>query len=350
MVKSFKISKFNIDDKNIFIIAEIGVNHNGNLKVAKKLISEAKKAGANCVKFQTYEPNNLVDKNALKAKYQQKNTKDKKETQYEMLEKLKLTKDDHVELVKFCKKKNIIFLSTPYNFSDADFLHKINVPAFKLSSMHLTEYKFIEYVSLKKKPIIISTGMASEKDVSKAVKILKKNLGNKFILMQCTTDYPTKIEDANIKVIKNFKQKFNCHVGYSDHTMGVLATLLSLPLGIVAIEKHFTLNKQMKGPDHKCSLEPNEFKKLIDKIKVAKSLLGSEKKKISYAEKINSKIMKRSLYTKKRILKNNKITFFDLEFKRPLNGIPASFAEKVIGRIAKKKIEKNTKLNWNHFK
>ena len=267
-----------------------------------------------------------------------------------MLKKIAFKKEDHSDIINFCKKNKMIFLYTPYNVEDVDYLDKLGVSAFKLSSMHLTETKFVEYVCSKKKPIIISTGMSNFKEVKKTVQLVKSKLKNRFILMQCTTNYPSLESDANLNVLKTFKDKFNCFLGYSDHTSTNVSSILSVIYGVVAIEKHFTLNKNMAGPDHKCSLEPKELTKFINELKLAKLSLGSKKKKLTYAEKINSKVMKRSIYLRKNIKKGTKIKFLDLGFKRPLNGIPASEAEKIIGKIASKNLIKDDRLKNKDFK
>lgn len=350
MVKDFKLFNKKISSQNNpFIIAEIGVNHNGNLKIAKKLIDLAKNAKADCVKFQTFDPFNLVSLDAKKAPYQINNTKKKTQTQFEMLSKLKLSYTDHLDLIRHCKKKKINFLSTPYNFEDVDFLDKLNVGVFKLSSMHLSEPCFIEYVAKKKKPIILSTGMSTFDEVKIAVKIVKKYLRNKFILMQCTTNYPAREKDSNINVIKKFKDIFDCHVGYSDHTTNNVSAIAAVALGAVAFEKHFTLNKNLNGPDHRCSLSPSELVEYIRDIIKAKNCLGSYLKKILPIEKKNQKHMKRSIYAKRLIEKGQKIELKDLEFKRPQNGIPSSKANLLLGKKARKKIITNKLLNFKDF-
>ncbi len=350
MVKDFQISSKKISSKMTpFLIAEIGVNHDGSLKKAKKMIDVAKIAGADCVKFQTYNPFNLVSLDAKKAPYQMKNTKKKNESQFQMLKKLRLSYSDHKELIEYCKKKNILFLSTPYNFDDVELLHKLKVPAFKLASMHLSEPAFIEYVAKKNKPVIISTGMSEFREIKTAVKILKKYLKNKFIIMQCTTNYPAEYIEANIKVITKFKDYFNCHVGFSDHTLNSVSAIAATSLGAVAIEKHFTLNKNLKGPDHKCSLSPMELSKFISDIKCAKVCLGKKEKTLSSGEKKNEKFMKRSIFSKKLIKKGQKISIFDLEFKRPASGISSSKVNQIVGKVAKKNIPANILLNKSHL-
>jgi N-acetylneuraminate synthase/N,N'-diacetyllegionaminate synthase len=206
MHQHFKIGNINIGSKGkVFVIAEIGVNHNGKIDLAKKLIIKAAEAGADCVKFQTFSANNLVNKKAIKAPYQIKNT-NRKENQYEMLKKLELKRKHYPELIKLCKKKRLVFMSTPYNFDDVDFLHKIRVSAFKLSSMHLPETEFIKYVAKKNKPIIMSTGMGTVEEISTAINTMRKTKNKKLVLMQCTTNYPAKLKDSNLLVLPQLKK------------------------------------------------------------------------------------------------------------------------------------------------
>lgn len=350
MVKDIRISNFIISKKsNPFIIAEIGVNHNGKIALAKKMIDSAKRSGANCVKFQTFNAINLVTQDTPLAPYQTLNLKKKQKSQFEMLKKLQLNYQEHVDLMDYCKKKKILFLSTPYNFADVDMLNKLNVKAFKLASMHLTEPEFIEFVAKKGRPVIISTGMSNFKEVKVAVSILKKYLKNKFVILQCTTNYPASLKDSNISVLSKFNKNFSCHTGFSDHTNNSLSAITAISLGATVIEKHFTLNKNFSGPDHKCSLEPNEFLKYVNDLKLTKLALGNDEKKVTKEEKVNIKFMKRSIYVNKRLEKNYLLKLSDLEFKRPQNGIPSSKALKVIGKKLIKSINKNSRLSTKHI-
>ena len=255
MLKKFKIGSVKIGPKEkTFIIAEIGVNHNGSYRLAEKLIKEAKKAGADCVKFQTFTADTLTRKDAKKAPYQIKNTKNK-DNQYNMLKKLELKKEFYPKLIKICKKLNIIFLSTPYNFEDVDFLQNVGVQGYKFSSMHLTELKFIDYVSKKRKPVIISTGMSKMTEISKALKILKKNKNKNYVVLQCTTNYPSSTQDSNILCLNSFKKNFKCLVGFSDHTIGMEALIMAKSIGCRVYEKHFTINKMLSFDSVKLRLD-----------------------------------------------------------------------------------------------
>ena len=325
------------------------MNHNGDLQLAKKMVIEAKKCGADCVKFQTYKSDQVVSDKAPKAKYQLKNTS-KSETQLKMLSRLELTRKDFIKLNNFCLKKNIIFLSTPYNKEDVDFLTSIGVKAFKLASMHLTEIDFVNYVVSKNKPVFISTGMSNLNDIRKTIKKISKNKNKKIILLQCTTNYPSKIKDSNLNVLDTFKKNFNYIVGYSDHTMQDLSCLISIAKGAKVIEKHFTLNKKMKGPDHSSSFEPHEFKDMVNKIRNVEIILGSEKKFISNDEKKNMMRMKRSIYLSKSLKKNSLIYKDSLTYKRPNNGIPASKIYDIIGKKISKNLKSGHLLKWSDIK
>ena len=348
--KKFKIGNSYVGNKDkVFVIAEIGVNHNGNILLAKRLVDEAAKAGADCVKFQTFTADSLVNRSTPKTPYQIKNT-NKKENHYQMLKKLELKKSYYPELLRLCKKKKLVFMSTPYSFDDVNFLHKIKVPAYKFASMHLPETEFINYVAKKNKPMVMSTGMSSIKEISSAVNAIKKTGNKNLVLMQCTTDYPSKLSDANLLVLDYLKKKYQVIVGYSDHTASSTSAIASVALGARVIEKHFTLSKKMRGPDHSSSLEPKELREYIKNIREAELSLGSKFKKPSTAEKKNFKIMRRSIYSNKEIDKGSKIKLSMLEFMRPYDGIPVSDTHRVLNKTTKKKIKAYSKLKWSYFK
>lgn len=350
MLKKFKIGNFTINEKSkAFIIAEIGVNHNGSFKLAKKSIEEAKKSGANCVKFQTFSAETLSRKNASKAPYQIKNTKNK-DSQFKMLKNLELEKNFYPRLIRICKKLKIEFLSTPYNFEDVEFLHKLKVNAYKFSSMHLTETKFIEYVCKKKKPVILSTGMSQTSEIKEAIKTVRKSKNKQLILLQCTTNYPSKIEDSNILCLKSFKKKFKCIIGYSDHTTSNISAITAIALGAKVIEKHFTLDKKLRGPDHICSYNPKEFRSYVHDIRAAEVSLGEEKKKLSPIEKKNVKIMRRSIHSNKLILKGEKLNLKNLVFLRPNDGIPVKNLNRVLNKKALKNIQPFSRINLKDIK
>tara|TARA_B100000029_G_scaffold504902_1_gene584614 strand:+ start:302 stop:1309 length:1008 start_codon:yes stop_codon:yes gene_type:complete len=329
-----------------YIIAEAGVNHNGDIKIAHKLIEEAKKAGADCVKFQTFKAENLVTKNAPKAKYQLKVT-DNKESQFDMLKSLELNYNDYKELIEHCKKLNIDFMSTPYSFEDVDFLMKLNVDSFKIASGQLTELPFLEYVSKNKKPIFLSTGMSSMSEVEAAVEIITKNSNSKLVIFQCTTNYPSKISEANINVIDSFKAIPNIKVGYSDHVINNYACYAAVSKGVYAIEKHFTIDKLLPGPDHSCSLNPKQFEDLVYGIRQIEKSLGSFKKVPTKMESENILGMKRSLVYKKSIKKGTKLTLKHFAFKRPMNGLIPNNIEYFIGKQLNKNVSEDQLANFN---
>lgn len=323
------------------IIAEAGVNHNGSIKIAKKLIDVAKIAGADYVKFQTFEAEKLTTKKAKLADYQKKNLKQNR-SQYQMLKKLELKKKDHKNLINYCKRKKIKFLSTAFDLESLEFLvKKCKIDCIKIPSGEITNLPLLEKAASLKKKIFLSTGMSNLSEISLAIKILNKNGCKKkdITVLHCTTNYPAKPDELNLAALKLFKKKFKINVGYSDHSLGILAPIIALSYGASVIEKHFTLNKNLKGPDHKASLEPKELKEMVENIKRASLMIGKELKIISQAEKKNKQIARKSIVAKKRINKGEKFTRFNLTCKRPGNGISPMNWYKVIGKKAKKKFD-----------
>ena len=350
MKKQFKIgNKIVNEESKTFIIAEAGVNHNGDINLAKKLILEAKKAGADCIKFQTFKSDKLVTKHAQKAKYQRQST-GVSDAQYKMLKSLELSKEDFNHLNKYCKKNNIIFLSTPYNFDDVDFLEKIGSKAFKLASMHLTENEFIKYVAKKDKAFLISTGMSNQLEIDEVYKLLKKQKNQNFCILQCTTNYPIKDNEANLNVIKTFIKNYNCIIGYSDHTEDYLACIAAVALGAKIIEKHFTLDKKLRGPDHSSSINPKEFKKMVEDIRRTEVILGSKIKKKNKIEKDNEKFMKRGIVARKDLKKGSIITNKNIDFMRPFTGIKPNDFVKIIGKRVKRDVKKSERIYFKILK
>ena len=343
-IKNKKIGK----GQPVFIIAEAGVNHNGDYELAEKLVREAKKVGADCVKFQTFRAQKLVTEKSPKAGYQLLST-DPKESQFAMLQSLELGENEHFKLNKLCNQLGILFISTPYNFADVDFLARIPVPAYKLASMHLTESPMVKYVAKQKRPVIMSTGMSTLEDIKIAVKNFG-DVGNRdLIILQCTTNYPTSIKDVNLRTIKTIKKATGAVTGYSDHTLGIEASILAVGAGAEIIEKHFTLDKKMKGPDHASSADPREFAQMVKRIRDAEVMMGSAKKDLTAVEKLNKKGMKRSLVAVVPIKAGKKIKATMLDFKRPEGGLSPNFYYKVIGKMARKNIEPDQKLTKNDF-
>ena len=324
------------------IIAEIGVNHNGSLKLAKKLIDEAKKCGAHAVKFQTFIAENFVTKNTPKVKYQKFNT-NKKENHFEMIKSLELKKIEFSKLKKYCIKKKIEFISTPYDLESAKFLQSLKIKTFKVASADITDYLLHKYISETGKKVIISTGMANLDEISQVIKIYKRK--SKIQLLHCVSNYPCSNESLNLDCIKLINKIFNIPVGFSDHTTGSDAALIALGCGAKLFEKHFTLSKKMKGPDHKASMEPKEFKEYVNRIKLAEKMMGRPIKKIHEEEKEMKKIASKSITLKKSLLKNSKIKLSDLIMKRPGTGMNGFQLKKVIGKKIKKNLFKNYQLS-----
>lgn len=331
-----------------FIIAEAGVNHNGSLKLAKKLIDAAQNAGADAIKFQTFKTENLVTEGTEMADYQKKNL-NKKSSQYRMLKKLELKYEDFIELKKYCDKKNILFLSTPHTEDAIDFLYSL-VPAYKIASGDLTNLPFLEKIAKKKKPIILSTGMATLDEVREAVTAIKKTGNNKIIVLHCTTNYPCPLEEVNLKAMLTLKKEFNLLVGYSDHTLGIMVSVIAVALGARVIEKHFTLDKNLTGPDHKASLEPKELEAMTKMIRAIEQVLGSGIKKPTKSEEKTKKIARKSIAAAKNIKKGTKITEDMLTIKRPGTGIKPKYLDKIIGRIAKENIKEDSLIKLKDLK
>ena len=325
----------------VYIIAEAGVNHDGSFKDAKKLIKEAKKAGADAIKFQTFKVENFVKKTSPKAEYQKKDRF--RESQYEMLKRLELSFNDFKKLKEYADKLSIDFMSTPFDIESLDFLVSIGVKKLKIPSGEITNKPLLQKIALKKLPTILSTGMSDLKDINSAVNILKKNglkLKNLTIL-HCNTDYPSNFEDINLKAMSTIKKKFEVKVGYSDHTLGFEVALGAVALGAEVIEKHFTLDKNRMGPDHSASLDPEELEKFIKSLKNLKIALGDALKKPSKSEIKNIIPSRKSIVAQKSIKKGEIFSEENLTCKRPANGISPMYWDKIIGR----KSDKNYMIN-----
>lgn len=328
----------------MLIIAEAGVNHNGDLNLAKKLIEQAAKAGADIVKFQTFKAEDCVSIKAKKAKYQLENTA-KDESQLEMIKKLELSREAHFELMKHCKKHNIAFLSTPFDLESVEFLRGLDLPYFKIPSGEITNFPYLKAVARCKKKVLLSTGMANLAEIEAALEILRKNGTRDITLLHCTTEYPAPFEEVNLNAIKTLKEAFKLKVGYSDHTKGIVAALGAVALGAVVIEKHFTLDKTMEGPDHKASLEPSELKELCEGIRTLEKALGNGIKKASKSEAKNIIIARKSLVAKCEIKKGDKFSEQNLTTKRPGSGISAMRYEEYLGKRALKTYKKDELIN-----
>jgi N,N'-diacetyllegionaminate synthase len=333
--------------KKTYIIAEIGVNHNNNISLAKKLVDKAKSAGADAVKFQTFKAKNLVLPGTRKVKYQLRNKLDK-EDHYQMIKKLELSYSDHKVIYNYCKKKKIDFLSTPYDVESAKFLKKLGVKIFKTASADLIDYNLHYYLAKIKKPVIISTGMSSIKDIKKTLNLYKKLKNLNISLLHCVSNYPCSYKSINLNAIHSLK-KLKFVVGYSDHSNDNLASCLAVGAGSKIIEKHFTLNKNLKGPDHKASCDPKELKSLVNKIRKAELIMGKKTKKIQTEELEMSKISKKSLYFRKSKKKRLEIKSSDLVALRPGVGLSPFLIHKFIGKKLKRNVLKHELLTFKHI-
>lgn len=325
-----------------FIIAEAGVNHNGSLEIAKKLINAAKDCGADAVKFQTFKAEKLVSKKAEKAEYQ-KQTTDAGESQFEMIKKLELDFNAHKELIKYCKEKQIQFLSSPFDLDSIDLLDELGLDTFKIPSGEIINLPYLRKIGKFNKKVILSTGMADLGEIEDALDILIESGTDKenITILHCNTEYPTPFEDVNLKAMLTIKNAFNVKVGYSDHTKGIEVPIAAVALGAEVIEKHFTLDRNMEGPDHKASLEPAELKQMIDSIRNIEKALGSGIKKPSPSENKNKIVVRKSLIAKTYIKKGDIFTEENLGIKRPGNGISPMRWDEVIGKTAKKDFEED---------
>jgi N,N'-diacetyllegionaminate synthase len=324
----------------VYIIAEAGVNHNGSLEMAFQLIDKAKEVGADCVKFQTFKAEQIVTKESPKANYQLQVT-DKQESQYDMLKKLELQKEDFKKLKDYCAKKGIDFMSTPYNFEDADLLNDIDVSVFKIASGQVAELPFLKYVASFKKQMIVSTGMATLQEVTDAVKTMRDAGNNDIVILQCNTDYPSKIEDTNLLAMCTMRDELKVRTGYSCHVPNNYACFAAIALGAEMIEKHFTLDKKLPGPDHSSSLEPSEFMELVNGIRNIEKCFGTGIKTPSTSEQKNTYGMRRSLVAKTDLKAGTVLQKEHFAFKRPMNGLSPNFLEKIIGKKLKTDLTKD---------
>lgn len=320
--------------KKVLIIAEAGVNHNGSLDLAKKLVEKACDAGADVVKFQTYNTRKFVSKYAEMADYQKKNT-GKFETQQEMLSKLMLQAEDFKELADYCKNLKIGFLSTPFDIESIRYLNSIQ-HQWKVPSGEITNYPYLVEIAKTGKDVILSTGMSTLEEIDAALYVLKRNGTKKVTILHCTTDYPTPMEDVNLNAMLTLKNQFACPVGYSDHTQGIEIPIAAVGMGAEVIEKHFTLDRNMAGPDHKASLEPNELASMVKAIRKIECAMGDGVKKPTDSEKLNMIAARKSIVAAKAISKGEFFTEENLTTKRPGNGISPMKWTEIIGSRSNK--------------
>lgn len=330
----------------VFIIAEAGVNHNGNIDTARKLIDVAKEAGVDAIKFQTFKTEELVTVNSPRAEYQKKTT-DKNETQYDMLKKLELSAGDHCYLKKYCDDNEIIFMSTPFDFSSVELLNSLGVEIFKIGSGDITNLPLLEYLSQKQKPLILSTGMSNLGEVEEAVNCILNTGNTDLILLHCVSNYPAKYKVVNLRAVDTLRESFKLPVGYSDHTKGVEVAVAAVARGAVVIEKHFTLDKDMQGPDHNASLLPCELKDMVNKIRNVEKSLGDGIKKCQFSEEETRLVARKSIVSNKRINKGEIIEEEKLSIKRPAGGIKPGRLNDVVDKArANRDIEKDSIIKW----
>jgi len=295
------------EEEPCFIIAEAGVNHNGSVELAKKLIDAAKDAGADAVKFQTFKAESVVVKDAQKAEYQKETTGEG--SQYVMIKKLELAEEDFRELADYAEKKDIMFLSSPFDKDSVDLLHELDVPAFKVGSGEITNLPLLRYIAKKGKPIILSTGMSTLGEIEEALDVIRSEGVEDIILLHCVSNYPARIEDVNLRAMGTLKQAFKLPVGFSDHTLGITAPIAAVALGACVIEKHFTLDRNLPGPDHRASLEPDELKEMVKAIREVEKALGNGIKKPTKEEEKIKKVAGRSIVAKVDISKGTRTPF-----------------------------------------
>jgi N,N'-diacetyllegionaminate synthase len=303
-----------------FIIAEAGVNHNGDMELAMRMVDAAVGFGADAIKFQTFHADKLVVRTAEKAKYQMEAT-GVSESQFAMLKKLELSESQHCELIDCCQKKGIQFLSTPFDLASVDFLQNIHMTLWKIPSGEITNLPYLIKIARTSKPVILSTGMSALEEVRTAVAILQQNGSGEIIVLHCNTEYPTPYEDVNLRAMLTMQNELGVKAGYSDHTTGIEAPIAAVAMGAVVIEKHFTLDKHMKGPDHRASLEPHEFAIMVQAIRNIEKALGNGEKKPSPSEIKNMAVARKSIVAQRKIKQGEKLTEDNITVKRPGNGI-----------------------------
>ena len=342
-----------MSEKKVVIIAEAGVNHNGERGKAAKLIETAANAGADFVKFQTFSAAKVTSRNAQKAEYQSKNAgEDEDNSQYAMLESLELSDDDHHFLIDECKQNNIQFLSTAFDTDGIDYLDGLNLPFFKSPSGEITNFPYLKRLGEKGKPVILSTGMATLEEVKQSLDVLTEHglAKSKITVLHCNTEYPTPMEDVNLKAMNTIERELKVNVGYSDHTLGIEVPIAAVARGASVIEKHFTLDRKLPGPDHRASLEPEELKAMVTSIRnIEKALSGHGEKKPSKSEIKNKAVARKSIYLARDISREEQITEEDLLPLRPGNGISPMEWNKVIGKNVLKDLPKGEQLKWKHL-
>lgn len=330
-----------------FIIAEAGVNHNGNINTAKELIDVAVEAGADCVKFQTFKAEKIVTKSASRAAYQETNTGNK-DSQFEMLKRLELTENMHHDLIEHCKKKNIIFLSTPFDLESIDLLKQLGIIIGKIPSGEITNLPYLQKMATSFSQLILSTGMATIKEINAALQVLQQSGAekNQITVLHCNTEYPTPMKDVHLLAMLHIKEEFDVKVGYSDHTLGIEVPVAAVALGATVVEKHFTLDKSMEGPDHAASLEPGELISMVKAIRNIEQALGNKFKSPSPSEIKNKIVVRKSIVAAKEIKAGELFSTDNLTVKRPGNGLSPMKWNEVIGKKATRNFEEDELISY----
>tara|TARA_A100001015_G_C15006734_1_gene721047 strand:+ start:1155 stop:2165 length:1011 start_codon:yes stop_codon:yes gene_type:complete len=328
---------------SIIVIAEAGVNHNGSIKIAKQLIDAAANSGADYVKFQTFKTGNLVTKKAFLAPYQRSRSP-KKNTQFELLKKLEISFSDHKSLINYALKRKIGFLTTAFDYESLNFISKLGLDYIKIPSGEITNLSYLRFAAKSGKKILLSTGMSNLNEIRDAIKVLQINKVSKknIIILHCSSEYPLPLKNVNLKAMITIKEKFGINIGYSDHSEGIIVPISAVSMGAIVIEKHLTLSKKMKGPDHASSIEPKLFKKMVESIREVETILGSGVKKPSKTELENLKAVRKYIVANKEIKKGDKFNISSLNFKRTgKKGISPMIIDKIINKKAKKDFKKD---------
>ncbi len=330
---------------HVFIVAEVGVNHNGGLDTAKKMIDIAKSVGCDAVKFQSFKAEKVISSKAALAPYQQ-NAIEGISSQLDMVRNLEFGREEHIALMDYCRQKDIIFLSSAFDEDSADMLEELGIEAFKIPSGEITNIPLLRHIAYKHLPIILSTGMSTLNEIVEAVNAITSCGNSEIILLHCVSAYPAPIEEVNLKAMNTLKERFSLPVGFSDHTEGIVASIAAVALGAQVIEKHFTLDKKMEGPDHKASLEPEELRHMVEVLRLVEKAIGDGEKKLCPSEKENVMLVRKSVVAVKDIVAGQRFTEQNITLKRPGYGIQPSDIDKVIGRTAKVDIKADEIVTW----
>jgi N-acetylneuraminate synthase len=332
----------------VFIIAEAGVNHNGSIDLALQLVDAAKASGADAVKFQTFRADQLATRAAHKAAYQERTTSES-ETQFEMLQRLELDAAAHRRIIEHCSESGIQFLSSPFDIRSADLLESLSVSLYKVPSGEITNFPFLQHVAQKGKPIILSTGMSTLGEVEEAVNVLRDAGSRQLTLLHCVTEYPAPYGEVNLRAMQTLKLAFGLPVGYSDHSPGIEISIAATALGAEVIEKHFTLDRALPGPDHAASLEPDELKEMVTAIRNVEAALGSGIKAPAPCELPNISVARKSIVAAKTLPAGHKLRHEDLEIKRPGNGLASKFIPALLGRTLRIGVDVDAVILWDHL-